>query len=239
MNEYQLKCVAIDDEPMALDIMVDYIRATPFLSLAGTFHNPMEALSFVQNKHIDLIFIDINMPGLTGLQFLRSLRTKPLCILTTAYSDYAIESYSLSVVDYLLKPIEFDRFVIACNKALRQYKLENVPLQKSIEQTQEFVQIKSGTKIFQIKLEDILFIEAAGNYAVINTITQKIMTLMSMNEISKLIPDDLFIRVHRSFIVSLKHISTAEKHQILIRDTMIPISQSYQSHFEKAFFNAK
>ena len=237
MGELKLKCVSLDDEPMALEIINDYINMTPFLELEGSFYDPLEALGFVQNNPVDLLFIDINMPTFTGIQFIKSLKYQPLCIFTTAYSDYAIEGYALNVIDYLLKPIGFERFVSAANKALKQYQLENQSPSQPVASSgsEEFIRVKSGTKIYQIKLKEILFIEGSGNYLTIHTTTQKIMTLGSMGEMLDQLSEDEFVRIHRSYIIALKHISIAEAHQLTIGKTVIPISKTYRQVFFERF----
>lgn len=233
MNEVKLSCVAVDDEPMALELIEDYINSVPFLELKSSFHHPMKALSYIESNDIDLLFIDINMPGLTGLQLIKTLSRKPMCILTTAYSEYALTSYDLEVVDYLLKPIEFERFVTASNKALKLFRLNKkedsteTPSGSSNESS-PFIRLKSGTKTYQIRLSEIVYIESSGNYLVVHTKTGKIMPLMTMSEILELLPASGFKRTHRSFIVAIEHITSLEPHQISIGNTTIPISKPYR-----------
>ena len=232
----KLKCLAIDDEPMALDIITDYVKKTPFLVLDGAYRDSIKALDYLQQNKVDLIFLDINMPDLTGIQFLKSLLYQPLVIFTTAYSEYAVESYEFAAVDYLLKPIEFERFLKAANRALEKHQLLNQGniSQKAVENKIEFLMIKSGQDLHKIKIDNIHFIESAGNYVVFHLNSEKIMSLLSMNKVLELLPCDQFFRVHKSFIVALNHITKIERHQVIINKKEIPIGNVYRESFFKA-----
>lgn len=221
-----LSCVAIDDEPNALDLMADYINTTTFLELKRAFSNPVEALNYIQTKPVELIFLDVNMPLISGLDLLKILKRPPMCILTTAYSEFALQSYELQVVDYLLKPITFNRFLKAASRALEQSRLARLPLRTAEEQ--EFIRIKSGKKIHQIHPGDILFVEASGNYLTIYTEDGKVMSLMTMTDLMNVLPATVFFRVHRSFVVNLQKIKTAESHNVEIAGRAIPVSRPYR-----------
>jgi len=235
----KLRCLAIDDEPMALDIITDYIKKTPFLELTGVYRNSIKALDYLQQNKVDLIFLDINMPDLTGIQFLKSLLHQPLVIFTTAYSEYAVESYDFAAVDYLLKPIEFERFLKAANRTLEKYQLLNRDIisQKTVDDKIEFMMIKSGQDLHKIKIAEILFVKSAGNYVVFHLKSDNIMSLLSMNKVLELLPRDQFFRIHKSFIVALSHISKIERHQIVIDKKEIPIGNVYKESFFKALEN--
>ena len=177
-----MKCLVIDDEPTALEIIKDYVEKVPFLDCAGTFRDPLEALDFIQKTPIDLIFLDINMPDLTGIQFLKSLESQPLVIFTTAYSKYALESYDYDAVDYLLKPIEFDRFLKAVNKAFKQYQIKTSSLMPFAKDS-DFILIKSGTEYYKMKLSDILYVRGTGNYVTFVTKKKEILSLLAMKDV--------------------------------------------------------
>jgi two-component system, LytTR family, response regulator len=231
-----MTCIAIDDEPKALDILALFIAKTPFLDLRGTFRDPFQAMDFIVNSKPDLIFLDINMPELTGIQLLKSLSKAPLVILTTAYSEHAIDSYELNVVDYLLKPIGFDRFLKAVMKAKELFVLKSENERRDIKtglHDEDVVYIKSGTKTFRVKTDTILYVEGLGNY--VNFILQdkKIIGYLSMNDVLNLLPPGLFCRIHKSYVVSLKHIDVIEKHQVIIKNKSIPIGLTYRDHFSK------
>lgn len=232
----KLKCLAIDDEPMALEIIIDYVKKTPFLVMDGAYRDSIKALDYLQQNKVDLIFLDINMPDLTGIQFLKSLLYQPLVIFTTAYSEYAVESYEFAAVDYLLKPIEFERFLKAANRALEKHQLLNQGIisQKAVENKIKFLMIKSGQDLHKIKIDNILFIESAGNYVVFHLKSEKIISLLSMNKVLELLPRDQFFRIHKSYIVALIHINKIERHQVLINKKEIPIGNVYRESFFKA-----
>lgn len=235
-----LKCIAIDDEPRALRVIESHIEKIPFLELSGVFRDGLTALDYLQQNHIDLIFLDINMPDLTGLQFLKSLATQPLVIFTTAYPEYAPESYDFEVVDYLLKPIEFDRFLKAVNRAQREYHLihPQPTLRTSQKRTDQMhndtILLKSGTDIHQIKVDHVLYVASAGNYVTFVTNSQEIMTLMTMDDVLEKLPSDRFFRIHRSYIVAAKHITLIERHQVRVNKKSIPIGNLYREGFLKA-----
>jgi len=232
----KLNCIAIDDEPMALDIVKDYINKIPFLELSNSYRDSLKALNYLQHNDIDLIFLDINMPDLTGIQFLKSLVRKPMVIFTTAYSKYAVESYDYNAVDYLLKPIEFDRFLKAANKALEQYLQTNnreLNTEKDSEEKKS-IMVKSGTEIHNIKIIDIKYIESAGNYVTFFLANKKYMSLKSMNKLLSELPSKIFYRAHKSYIINLNHISKIERHQVTIGKTKIPIGKIYRETFLKA-----
>jgi DNA-binding LytR/AlgR family response regulator len=231
-----IKCIIIDDEPMALDILRDYVEKVPFLELAGSYRNPLTALEDIQKKGVDLLFLDINMPDLTGMQFLKTLVNQPMVIFTTAYSEYAVESYDYKAVDYLLKPIEFERFLKASTKALKQFmntvhdaagdaSKKNIP--------DSTILVKSGTDYHQIRLSDIYYIEGAGNYVLFVTPLKKIPSLTTMKETIDLLPGDRFIRIHRSFIVAFQHIDVIEKDIIRIRKKKIPIGEAFRQNLQQ------
>ena len=228
-----MKCIAIDDEPFALNLIRDYIDKTPFLEFAGEFSNPFKALSFLMNNTVDLVFLDINMPELSGIQLLNSLPVRPLVIFTTAYSEYAAESYEYDVVDYLMKPVKYERFLKAVNKAGDRIKDRNSEKQSSVSTSQinESVYIKSGTQIHKVNLKDILFIEGAGNYMAFNIAGKKILSLLNMKEVLELLPSDTFVRVHKSYVVSINHIELIETHRIVINKVSIPIGITYREQF--------
>jgi len=228
--------MAIDDEPMALDIIKDYVIKTPFLELSASFRDSLKALDYLQNNLIDLIFLDINMPDLTGIQFLRSLTNQPMVVFTTAYSEYAVESYVYSAVDYLLKPIEFDRFLKAANKAKDQFQLnkrgETDPA--SAKPENDFIMVKSGTDIHNLKIDDIQYIESAGNYVTFVLPRKQVMSLFSMTKVMELLPEYRFCRIHKSYIVNLQSVTKIERHQVLIGKHEIPIGNIYRELFFKA-----
>ena len=228
-----MKCITIDDEKNALKILENYINRISFLELLGEFQDPLKAVDYIQNNKIDLIFLDINMPDLTGLQFLKTLQQEPMVIFTTAYFEYAIDSFDFNVIDYLLKPFEFDRFLRACNKANKQFQLiGNTPHLKTEDiNLSDFLFIKSSGKNYKVFINDILYIESIGNYVIFHTGNSKIVSYYSMNEVLELLPDNLFIRIHKSYIISLKHIDHYEKHQVKIKDHRIPIGTTYRQRF--------
>jgi len=229
----KLRCLAIDDEPMALDIISDYTKKVPFLELTGAYRDSLKALDYLQQNKVDLIFLDINMPDLTGIQFLKSILNQPLVIFTTAYSEYAVESYDFAAVDYLLKPIEFERFLKAANRALEKYQLlkQGIPSENLVNDKIEFIMLKSGQDLHKIKIADILFIESAGNYVTFHLKSDRIISLLSMNKVLEMLPQNHFSRIHKSFIIALRHITKIERHQVLIGNIEIPIGNYYRESF--------
>lgn len=235
-----MNCIIIDDEPLALDLIKSYVEKTPMLNLEETFTNPFKALSFLIDNDVDLIFLDINMPELSGLQLLNSLSKKPLVIFTTAYPEFGAESYEYDAVDYLLKPINYVRFLKSVTKALDIFKgkgSENVS-QSSVAsssdiQKENHILIKSSTKLHKIDIDEILYIEGAGNYWSFQLKDKKILSLFTYNEILGLLPGEEFVRIHRSFIVPKSKISVIERHQVTINGKTLPIGLTFREHFSK------
>lgn len=233
-----IRCIVIDDEPKAIELLEMYINKVDFLDLKASFTNSISAFSFVQENSIDLIFLDINMPDLNGIDFLKSISAKPMVIFTTAYSEYAVESYNFEAVDYLLKPILFHRFLKAATKAQELFQLKRNPIkeiksEESKTQKSEKIFLKSGTEIHQILIEDIIYVEGARNYLFVYTKDKKIMTLMRMKELEDQLPINDFIRIHKSYIVARKYIDLIERHQVTIQNKQIPIGRNYREMFLK------
>ena len=229
----QLKTIAIDDEPLALSLLSDYISKTPFLEMAGTFDNPLDAIDFLSKESVDLILIDIQMPDLTGTEFVRSLETSPKVIFTTAYPQYAIEGFKLNAIDYLLKPFSYDEFLKAVQKAYKQAELEAGAV-TTVEANSQFLFLKSEYKIRRINFNDILYIEGLKDYikVFIKGEAKPILSLNSIKALEQKLPDDRFMRVHRSFIVNLEQIDTIERSRIVFGKEYIPISDQYKEKFQ-------
>lgn len=229
-----LKCIAVDDEPLALDIIEDYISKVPFLELVKRTENAIEALQLVQAGGIDLVFLDIQMPDLTGIQFLKIASGKANYILTTAYSQYALESYDLNVSDYLLKPIAFDRFYKAVEKVRNQMQKEEVDVVITpATPVQDFIFVKTEHKIQKIQLDDILYIEGLKDYISIFTKSERVITLQNMKKMEETLPKGEFIRVHKSYIISLDKVESIERSRIAIAGKIIPIGDTYRDEFFK------
>jgi two-component system LytT family response regulator len=243
----KLKCIAVDDEPLALDIIEDYISKVPFLELVKRTENAIEALQLVQAGGIDLVFLDIQMPDLTGIQFLKIATGKSNYILTTAYSQYALESYDLNVSDYLLKPIAFDRFYKAVEKVYNQLQkapavVAPVPVvapvaAATLSPVQDFIFVKTEHKIQKIQLDDILYIEGLKDYISIFTKNERVITLQNMKKMEETLPNTQFIRVHKSYIISLDKIESIERSRITICSKVIPIGDTYREEFFKRIDN--
>ncbi len=234
-----LKCIAIDDEPLALQQVASYIQKIPFLELVGQCSSAFQALELLENQQVDLMFLDINMPDLNGLEFVKSLTQKPLLIFTTAYSEYALEGFKVDALDYLLKPFSFAEFSKAAGKARTQFELmQNAP--KKLESNNKFLFIKSEYKLLRVNLNDILFIEGMKEYVRIHITGQKpIMTLLSMKSLEAKLPENKFMRVHRSYIVNLEKVTTVERLTIVFEDkNRIPVSDNYKEKFQ-AFLESK
>ena len=228
-----LKCMVIDDEPLAIQLLENHISKVPFMELVSTFKNPLEALISINTNAVDLIFLDIQMPQLNGVQFMKLLQNRAQVIITSAYQEYAIEGFEHNVVDYLLKPISFERFFKAVEKA---HNLKN-PAQK-LERTTElhpatggYIFIKVETKMVRVELDDILFIEGLKNYVSIQTKTKKIITLQVMKQLEEILPSHRFLRVHKSYIIALDKINSVERQEIHIGDRIIPVGITYQESF--------
>jgi two-component system LytT family response regulator len=221
-----MNCIAIDDEPKALEVIERYCQKSDLVDLKATFREPVKAIEFLNREKIDLIFLDINMPDISGMQLLQTLATKPMVIFTTAYSNYAVESYSLNAIDYLLKPITFERFLAAVNKASNQLSLQNKPFAKDDESGSVF--IKSGPHTYQVKVGDILYLEKDGNYITVHLKDKQILIRENMGDIFDMVPQSEFVRVHKSFVVAIKHIAMIEVHQLIINGIKIPIGSTYR-----------
>lgn len=234
-----IRCLIVDDEPLALHILEDYISKIPFLQLIKATTNPIEALTLVQEKQVDLVFLDVQMPELTGIQFLRIANGKAKVILTTAYPQYALEGYELDVIDYLLKPIAFDRFFKSVQKAQAVLQPATAPVQpEPVQQKQQdllsdFIFVKTEHKIQKVYLNDILFIEGLKDYISIFTPAERIITLQNMKKMEDALPEKHFIRVHKSYIVSINKIDSIERSRIFIGDKVIPVGDTYREDFFK------
>lgn len=233
-----IKCIAVDDEPLALVKMEDYIRKVPFLELKGSFDDPMRALEFLKQNQVDLLFLDIRMDSLTGIQLLEVLSRRPKVILTTAYDSYALKGYELEVSDYLLKPISFDRFLKAVEKVYDELKVSNEPRQISSVSTPqhipahpEYFFIKTEYRMQKVFFKEILFIEGMKDYLRIHTIKERIMTLMNFTKMEQILPGDNFVRIHKSYIIALDKIESIEKSKVRISTYDIPIGEMYKKAF--------
>lgn len=233
-----ITCLIVDDEPMARNLLSAYVRKVPYLNLLGTCANAMEAMEALRQQPVDLLFLDIQMPDITGIAFLRSLQRKPMVLFTTAYSEYALESYELDVIDYLLKPITFERFLKAIDKVNQRAQvpaLSTPAIDTSIASPSpaEFIFVKDGTKLVKVNLHDILYIEGLKDYVTIHTTTQKIVTLQRLKTLETQLPSALFMRIHNSFIISLLAIDIVHTHEVQIGKAMLPISDSYKKGFKE------
>jgi DNA-binding LytR/AlgR family response regulator len=219
-----ITCIAIDDEPMALEVIVRYCRKSEQLMLKASFLDPLKAVEYLHSKKVDLVFADINMPDISGMQLVKALLPGPLVIFTTAYSHYAAESYELNVVDYLLKPVTYERFNIAVNKAAKML----------LPQESATILLKSGPQTYPVKLNDIIYLEKDGNYMTVHTRNSNILIRQNMNGIFDLVPPEDFIRVHKSYIVAVRHISLIEAEQVIVGGHKIPIGSTYKEALRRA-----
>jgi DNA-binding LytR/AlgR family response regulator len=222
----KISCITIDDEPLALELLEVYIEKVDYLDLKGAFTNPFEASDFLRKNEIDLVFLDIQMPDITGIQWLKTLEKPPMIIFTTAYSQYALEGFNLDVLDYLLKPIEFERFQKAAQKAFDYYKL----IQSADSQTLEnqFLVVKSDYKDVHIAYDEILYIEGMQDYCRIFIKDKKsVVTRITMSKIIELLPTQSFQRIHRSYIISLQKVEKSTKNSVFINDIAIPIGKMF------------
>jgi two-component system, LytTR family, response regulator len=224
----KLRCIAIDDEPLALELLEDNISQVPYLELVKGFSSPMQAMQYLQTDDVDLVFIDIQMPGITGLQFINSLPKKPMYILVTAYEKYALESYNLNVVDYLLKPVAMDRFIKACNKAMELYQLRTEGRGQRAEA--KYIFVNADYKMIKVEFSDIIFIESLKDYLKIHLRSQKnaLITRMSMKAIEEELPGSGFIRIHKSYIVSKDAITAVKKSSVFIGEHELPVGDLYR-----------
>jgi len=225
-----LRCLAIDDEPLALELLEDNISQVPYLKLEGKCSNAFEALKFLQEQTVDLIFLDIQMPGLTGLQFIQSLTQRPMIILITAYEKFALEGFNLDVIDYLVKPVPLDRFIKACNKAWELYNLRLKKTETSSSIEPEFFFVNVEYSLLKVEFADIQWIEGLKDYIRIHlkNSSKPVITRMSMKAIEEELPSSRFIRIHKSFIVSVSAITSVRKNSIFIGVEEIPIGDNYK-----------
>jgi DNA-binding LytR/AlgR family response regulator len=224
----EIKCLIIDDEVLAQNVIETYISTIPTLKLVGKCDNAVEAISFLHNHPVDLIFLDLNMPELSGLEMLKTLARRPKVILTTAYSEYAIESYEYGVVDYLLKPIKLERFIKSVNKVVELLSGPAAHNDPKAEIAIHTIFIKDDQVTYQLRADEILYIEAYGNYLKVHTAGKVYVTRETMHEIEKKLPESLFLRVHKSFIVSLSKIQSVSGNRIYINRREIPVGEMYK-----------
>jgi DNA-binding LytR/AlgR family response regulator len=231
-----LKCLIIDDEPLAQNVLENYLSRVDTLELVQKCNTAFEAMNVMRKTQIDLLFLDINMPEMSGLEMLKTLRNPPKVILTTAYSEYALVSYEFGVVDYLLKPISFERFFQAVNKVLENLGENEIktPENNKIEEKSpnNFVFLKSDKKLYKVFYDDIFYLEGYGNYVKVFTAEKMILVLEKLSELEQQLPSEKFVRVHKSYVVSISHIKIIEGNMISIGQAQVPIGESYKAGFE-------
>ncbi len=229
-----IRTIAIDDEPLALQLVTSYVKKTPILELAGAFDNPIDAMEFLDENEVDLIFLDIEMPDLNGLEFTRILTNKPKIVFTTAYEKYALQGFKLEAIDYLLKPFSYEEFYKAAEKVKKQIGYEQADKKgDEVDSNHEFLFLKSEYKIRRINFNDILYIEGLKDYVKVylQHEAKPIMSLSSLKALENKLPETKFMRVHRSFIVNLEKIDTIERSRIVFGKVYIPVSDQYKAAF--------
>lgn len=238
-----LSCLIVDDEPLARNLLTEYVRKIPWLRLEKACANPLEAMEILRSTPPDLLFLDVQMPEITGIGLLKAVAKKPYVILTTAYSEYALEGYELDVMDYLLKPITFERFLKAVEKAAHRLNARTEAPTTAVEEKTtadnavppetppDFIFVKDGTKLVKVRLSDILYVEGLKDYVSIYTPQQKIVTLQRLKNLEAQLPAERFIRIHNSYIVALDWIDAVHKERVQIGKALLPISDTYQKAF--------
>lgn len=234
-----MKCVIIDDEPLAVDLIKEFVSKVDTLELVNTFNNAIDAISIINQSNVDLIFLDIEMPHFSGIDFINAIDKKPLIIFTTAYSEYAVEGFNLGAVDYLVKPIPFHRFLKSVMRAQQIFNPQQIAAPATLITTpeieQDFMFVRAEYENVKLNFEDILFIEGLKDYVKIYTTDQKYtLTLISLIKLENLLSSKGFARIHRSYIINIKHVKSIQKNKVVIAEKRIPISESYKtSFFEK------
>ena len=222
-----LKAIAIDDEPFALEVIDRYASGVPYIQMVASFTNAFEAIAYLRIHTVDVLFLDIKMPDISGIDLLKGIPNAPIVIFTTAYSEYAVQSFELDATDYLLKPFSMKRFLKACEKAKEQYEYRKSNTAETLKQQAIF--IKSGYEKFQVEPNDILFVESVSNYVRFVLVDKTIVARLTMNQVALLLPADDFIRIHRCHIISKKFITKADKKSIWIKDREFPVGIAYQN----------
>jgi DNA-binding LytR/AlgR family response regulator len=237
-----MKCIIIDDEPLAREGMQLHVKNMPQLQLMGSFSNPLDAALTLQNGNIDLVFLDINMPEMNGLDFVKTLVHTPMIIFATAYPQYALDSYELDTVDYLLKPIRFERFVKAVNKAQNYLDLlqsKDLTTNQIESVNQEFIFIKADRKFFKIYFKDINYIEGLKDYVIIHTAERKVITAMNLKTIFDQLPPSIFARISKSYIVNTAHIVSFDPYTVYLKNAELPIGNTFKDDFFRDYVEAK
>lgn len=235
----KISCIVVDDEPLALEVLSSFIARIPYLVLEGQYTDPFFAMEHLRKKKVDLLFVDIQMPDISGIELVKTLNNPPKIVFTTAYSSYAIEGFNLNAMDYLLKPIAFDRFLVAVNKVRDYMELSEAaqevhqPEEKDVP---EYMFVKSNYKDIKINFNEVLYIEGSEDYIKIHTTTKKVMTLLSMKGVMEKLPENQFIRIHRSFIVAIDKIESKSNERITIVKQSLPIGASYLNEVSKRLY---
>lgn len=230
-----LQCIAVDDEPLALALLEDNISKVPYLHLVAKCSDAFEATKVLQESKIDLVFIDIQMPGLTGLEFIESLSQKPMFILITAYKQYALEGYNLNVVDYLVKPVALNRFIAACNKANDLFLLKNKAETKPGSTQPDYFFLNADYSLVKVLFKDITWIEGLKDYIKVHlkNNSKPIITRTTLKEIEEQLPHDMFLRIHKSYIVSIESITAVRKNSVFINELELPVGETYRDTIQK------
>ena len=223
--------IIVDDEYLAQKLLQDYVSKVESLQLVATCSNAFEAMNALKNHQVDIMFLDIQMPDLTGLELVKSLEHKPAIIFTTAYSEYAVDAFNLSVVDYLLKPFDFPRFFQAVSKAIGSEQplvnMQNKP-HDTISRSNDFITVKADYKLYKINYDDLLFIEGQHEYVTFHTMQRRVTALFALKDLEEILPKDKFVRVHKSYIVSFKHIQDLDKSDVTVAGNKVPVGASYR-----------
>lgn len=227
-----LRAIAIDDEPIALEVIKSLSEEILFVELTGCFTNSFKAIDYLQKNPVDLLFLDIKMPGLSGIELLKSISNPPMVIFTTAYSEHAVQSFELNALDYLLKPFSQGRFLKACNKAYEQYQLRKNAGSGTSSDLSVF--IKSGYDQVRVQLNDILYVESNGNYVEFVLEHRRVVSRLTMNEVEAMLPTAMYIRIHRSFIAAKRRITKIEKKSIWLNDIELPVGSGYAAEIERS-----
>lgn len=233
MNPKNISCIIVEDEPPAIKVLKNYAQKMGELDIVGIYQNPLEALQELRQTEVDLLFLDINLPDLSGIELLKSLKNPPKVIFTTAYSEFALEGFELQITDFLLKPYSFDRFVKAIHKVLQEIETEKKLQEWSTAKEAEVLVIKADRKIYRLPFEDILILQAYGDYVKIQATNKQLVPKETLNNLAALLPEDRFMRIHRSYIIALDKVEYVEGNLVRMGDMNIPVGKSYREEFLK------